>query len=137
MSDGISFNASAEPRSGAARYGLGNSNRIGQTSLVSSLGLIEEIGIDTIEEQRRRLAETLCSELRRWGGVRLISPPDPARRSAIIVFTLGSLERDTALVQKLERMGIIVALRPLGVRVSPNFYNTEAEIGRLLDALPK
>jgi len=118
VGDGNSFNSSAEPQSGAARYGLGNSNRIGQTSLVSSLGLIEEIGIDTIEEQRRCLAETLCSELRRRGGVRLISPPDPARRSAIIVLTLGSREGDTAFVQELEGKGIIVALRPLGVRVS-------------------
>ena len=137
MGDGNSFHASDEPQAGAARYALSNSNRIGQTALVSSLGLIEEIGINTIEEHRTSLAETLVSELRRRGdSIRLISPEDPARRSAISVFTLGSRERDAALVQDLEGMGIIVALRPLGVRVSPNFYNTEAEIVRLLDALP-
>jgi cysteine desulfurase / selenocysteine lyase len=138
VSDGNSFKANAEPQPGAERYALSNSNRVGQTALVSSLGLIEEIGINTIEEQRASLAETLWSELQRRGdSVRLVSPADAARRSAIIVFTTGSRERDTAFVQKLEDMGIIVALRPLGVRVSPNFYNTEAEIGRLVDALPK
>ena len=42
----------------------------------------------------------------------------------------------TLLVEQLEAQGIIVALRPLGVRVSPHFYNTEADIARLLDALP-
>lgn len=135
--DGDYFDAGAELKPGAARYAAGGSNRIGQAALVASLGLIEEIGLNTIEEQRRSLAEGLVSELAlRGDGVRLVSPADAARRSAIIVFTLGSRERDTALVQKLEGMGIIVALRPRGVRVSPNFFNTEAEIGRLVDALP-
>jgi selenocysteine lyase/cysteine desulfurase len=52
------------------------------------------------------------------------------------VFTLGDRARDGALVQILEAQKISVSLRPLGVRVSPNFYNTEGEIARLLDALP-
>jgi len=40
------------------------------------------------------------------------------------------------MVQQLEEQGIIVALRPLGLRASPNFYNTEEELDRLLAALP-
>jgi len=40
------------------------------------------------------------------------------------------------MVQQLEEQGIIVALRPLGLRASPNFYNTEEEVDRLLAALP-
>jgi selenocysteine lyase/cysteine desulfurase len=39
-------------------------------------------------------------------------------------------------VQDLAAQGILVALRPLGVRSAPHFYNTEADIARLLDALP-
>lgn len=120
---------------GAARFQAGGTNHTGMAALAASLSLIDEVGIATIEERGRALADALVAGLRRKG-VQVVSSPDPARRSAITVFTLGSHERDAALVEQLEAQGIIVALRPLGVRVSPHFYNTEEEIGRLLDALP-
>ncbi len=122
-------------REGAARYAVGGGNYMGQAALAASLSLIEEVGINTIEEQNRALAEMLYEGLRRKRHVRLVSSSDPAHRSAIITFTLGDKERDAALAQSLETQGIIVALRPLGVRVSPHFYNTEAEVARLLDAV--
>jgi cysteine desulfurase/selenocysteine lyase len=121
---------------GAARYQAGGGNKIGWSALATSLGLIEEIGIDAIEERGRALAEYLYAGLARKEGVEIVSSPDPAHRCAIIAFTLGSRERDAAMVKQLEEQGIIVALRPLGLRASPNFYNTEDEIDRLLAALP-
>ncbi|MBI3734091.1 MAG: aminotransferase class V-fold PLP-dependent enzyme [Chloroflexi bacterium] len=124
-------------RPGAARYAVGGGNAIGQAALAASLSLIEEVGMNTIEEQGRALAELFYDGLRRKGeSLRIVSSPDPAHRTAITTFTLGNAERDGALVKELEAQGIIVALRPLGVRVSPHFYNSEAEIARLLDALP-
>lgn len=123
-------------RPGAARFVAGGANRLGQTALAASLSLIEDVGIATIEAHTRRLAELLYAGLQRKPGVRIVSSPDPARRSAIVTFTLGDRQRDAALVEALDAQGIIVALRPRGVRVSPHCYNTEAEIGRLLDALP-
>jgi selenocysteine lyase/cysteine desulfurase len=38
-------------------------------------------------------------------------------------------------MQRLGEQGIVVALRPRGVRVSPHLYNNAAEIERLLRAL--
>jgi cysteine desulfurase/selenocysteine lyase len=121
---------------GPARYVAGGLNKIGLAAYASSLGLLEEVGIDTIEERDRGLAELLHAGLRQRAGLRVVSSADPARRSQVIVFTLGDPARDAALVEQLEAQGIIVALRPLGVRVSPHFYNTETDIARLLDALP-
>ena len=109
----------------------------GLAALAASLELIEEIGIDAIEAHTTALAEQLYRALLAQPGVRVVSSDDPARRSAITVFTLGDRDRDAALVAELERQGIMVALRPLGVRVSPHFYNTEGDIARLLDTLPK
>jgi selenocysteine lyase/cysteine desulfurase len=120
---------------GAARYGAGGINRVGLASLGASLGLIEEVGIDRIEEHDRALAEQLYAGLQAKPGIEVVSSTDPAHRSAVTVFTLGSKEKDAALVQHLEEQGIIVALRPLGVRVSPHFYNTEEDVARLLGAL--
>lgn len=123
-------------KDGAARYVAGGLNRLGLAAYASSLGLLEEIGIATIEERAHGLGESLYRALQQRPGVRLVSSADPARRSQVIVFTLGDNARDAALVDQLDAQGIIVALRPMGVRVSPHFYNTEADIARLLDALP-
>jgi selenocysteine lyase/cysteine desulfurase len=135
--DGDTFEGHLTWKAGAARFAAGGGNRTGLAALAASLSLIEEVGIDAIEERGRALGELVYEGLRRKGdALRIVSSPDPARRSAIVAFTLGSRERDAALVQRLDEQGIIVALRPLGVRVSPHFYNTEEEVGRFLDALP-
>lgn len=135
-SSGDFFEGHLDWKPGAARYQAGGGNKIGVAALATSLGLIEEVGIAAIEERGRALGEYLYAGLQKKENVELVSSPDPAHRSAIICFTLGSKERDAAMVQELEAQGIIVALRPLGLRASPNFFNTEEEIDRLLAALP-
>lgn len=130
------FEAHLTWKPGAARYQAGGVNRIGLAALATSLGLIEEVGIAAIEERGRALAEYLYAGLAKKESVEIVSSPDPAHRGAIISFTLGSRERDAAMAKELEDRGIVIALRPLGLRASPNFYNTEEEVDRLLAALP-
>jgi selenocysteine lyase/cysteine desulfurase len=121
---------------GALRYSAGGTNTFGLTALATSLELIEQIGLATIEAHNRNLAELLVQGLGRYQQqVQLISSADPARRSQNIVFTLGSWERDEELTQQFEQQHIIVAHRRRGIRVSPHFYNTAADIEQLLDAL--
>jgi cysteine desulfurase / selenocysteine lyase len=135
-SGGDGFEGHLNWKPGAARYQAGGGNRIGWAALATSLGLIEDVGIAAIGERNSGLAEYLYAGLTRKESVEIVSSPDPAHRAQIIVFTLGSKERDAAMAKQLEDQGIIVALRPLGMRASPNFYNTEEEIDRLLTALP-
>jgi len=130
------FDGQLNWKPGAERYQAGGGNRIGWAALATSLGLIEEVGIDAIAERNRTLAEHLYAGLSRKESVEIVSSPDPAHRAQIIAFTLGSKERDAAMVKELDEQGIIVALRPLGMRASPNFYNTEEEVNCLLTALP-
>jgi selenocysteine lyase/cysteine desulfurase len=59
----------------------------------------------------------------------------PGARSQILVLTLGSAERNEACVRALLAAGVVVALRAGNVRVAPNFFNTEAEIERLVELL--
>lgn len=133
--DGMGFDAGAHFKHGAARYGMGGGNRLGQAAMLASLTLIEEIGVNSIAEHNAALTDALVDGLKRKG-VRIVSTEEPARRTTITVFSLGSRDKDAALVDALDQQKISVSLRPLGVRVSPNFYNTEAEIRRLLDAVP-
>lgn len=118
---------------GAARYSAGGLNRTGLAGLNASLGLIEEIGIEAIAEHDRQLAERLYGGLSRQADrLQIVTSNDPVHRAAIVTFTLGDQQRDAALVDELARRQVIVALRPLGVRASPHFYNNEAEVDRLL-----
>jgi cysteine desulfurase/selenocysteine lyase len=118
---------------GAGRYATGGNNPTGFAALASSLSLIEEVGIDRIEESNDALAERLHAGLVGTAGMRMLSTADPTHRSAIVFFTTGARERDVALVRALHAERIIVALRPNGLRVSPHFYNTEADIDRFVE----
>jgi selenocysteine lyase/cysteine desulfurase len=120
---------------GARRYATGGGNALGMAALAASLELIERLSLAAIGAHNRALAQQLVDGLGRMRGVRLVSPADPALRAAIVVFTLGERARDEALVRQLEELGIVVALRPRGVRVAPHLYNQPAEIDRLLAAV--
>ncbi len=122
-------------QTGAQRYAAGGSNTFGLVALATSLGLIEQIGVSTIEAHNRGLAELLVQGLCHVPGARLVSPADPARRSTLITFTLGESVRDAALVAQLGEQGVIVAHRRRGIRVSPHWYNTAEEIEHLLEVL--
>jgi selenocysteine lyase/cysteine desulfurase len=101
----------------------------------AGLDLLAEIGIPTIHARVLALTDRLIAGLRDKK-VPIASPVDrPEERSAIVTFTLGSPDKNQALVEKLAAQNIIVALRDGRVRVSPNFYNNEAEIDTFLDAL--
>jgi cysteine desulfurase / selenocysteine lyase len=121
---------------GARRYTVGSANSLGLTALAASLALIERVGLEAIEVHNRALAQILVDGLRRHApDIQLVSPVDSARRAAIVTFTLGDRARDEALVRRLGEQGIVVALRPRGVRVSPHLYNSAAEVEELLRAI--
>lgn len=127
----------ADWQPGARRYAMGGANALGLAILAASLGLILEAGMPAIAAHNRRLGAQLVAGLGQLApAVRLVSPPEAERRAAIVVFTLGDSARDGRLVELLAGQGIVAAHRPRGVRVSPHYYNTPAEIDRLLAALP-
>lgn len=99
------------------------------------LRLLDEIGIDAIAARNLALTDRLVSGLDA-GKYRLLSPVGtPHERSAIIAFTAGSDAANHDLFNRLSQAGIQISKRPGSLRVSPNFFNTEAEIDRLLSHL--
>ncbi|MGI9629287.1 MAG: aminotransferase class V-fold PLP-dependent enzyme [Longimicrobiales bacterium] len=93
--------------------------------------IVTEVGMDRIRSQNRQLTErliNLCQE----AGFSLQVSPDPADRSAIVLI---SHENPAHAVAALAKRGIIVDHRPGVVRVSPHFYNTEAELDDFVAAL--
>jgi len=121
---------------GAGRYALSfGVNRYGYAAMDAGIALIEELGIAAVAAHDLALAARLRAGLTAKTGVTVVSSDDPAYASAVVVFTLGAKERDAALVEALEARNILVALRPLGVRVSPHLYNNDADVDHLIAAL--
>ncbi len=130
-----SFDPDRAWKRGAGRYATGGNNPTGFVALASSLSLIEEVGIDRVEAANTALSARLYAGLAAIPGVRILSSADPKHRSAFTFFTLGERGRDDALARSLHAERVIVALRPNGIRVSPHFYNSEADIDRFLSAV--
>jgi selenocysteine lyase/cysteine desulfurase len=118
----------------ARRYEPGSLNALGVVGLAAALELIERAGITAIAARvallRRQLTAALLAR-----GYELSGESD----SGIVSF-LRAGEDMRALQQKLDREQIVVSLRhdPLGracVRVAPHFYNTPAELERMLQQI--
>ncbi|MEP6831197.1 MAG: aminotransferase class V-fold PLP-dependent enzyme [Rhizomicrobium sp.] len=101
----------------------------------AGLRLLTEIGIENIAVRNLRLTDRLIAGLR-IAKHRVLSPVEtPQERSAIIAFTAGSEIANKASFDKLAKAKVQVSLRPGSLRVSPNFFNSEAEIDQLLNCL--
>lgn len=103
----------------------------------AGLEMLLEAGVEQqIHPHLLTLTDRLIDGLR-TRGFRVTSPVERvSERSGIVSFTTGAADRNEALVQSLHRQGIVIALRDGRCRVSPHFYNTAADIDRVLEALP-
>jgi len=117
----------------ATRFEAGTHNAGGIIGLGASIELMEQLGQSRIEEQVLRLTDTLCDGLLSRGCT-IHSCRKPDTRSGIVVFT--SEQHDTeSLYQRLYADGIVCSIRSGGIRISPHYYNNEAEIERVIDLL--
>ena len=100
-----------------------------------------KIGRRAIDARARELTHALMEGLRRVDGVKIWTSADPARSAAIVSFQPAGLDArklSAALYQK-DRIGCATRGgqdRP-GIRLSPHFYNTLAEIERAVAAIRK
>lgn len=118
----------------ARRYESGGPSWIGAASVATSLGIVEEIGIELASIQATRVASRVLDGLAGLP-VMVVTDLDPAHRSQILAFTTGLVERDQDLVKELRARKVYVGKRNLGVRVACHFWNTTDDVDRLLDGL--
>jgi selenocysteine lyase/cysteine desulfurase len=118
----------------ARRYESGGPSWIGAAAIATSLGIVEEIGIDIASEQAFSVASYVLEGLAGLP-VRIETDLDPGHRSQIVAFTIGSDERDKAVVQALRERQVYIGKRNLGVRVACHFWNTAADADRLIEGL--
>lgn len=113
----------------AQRFECGSPNMLGIHALSASLSLLLEIGMDNIEKQVVERSDFLKSAITDQPQLTLLSPPNSRLKSGIVVFKHRTIE-NTVLYRSLQQQGVVCAMRGGGIRFSPHFYNSFAEIQR-------
>jgi len=104
-----------------------------------AMALQKEIGPARIDARVRALARALADGLRKIDGVKVWTSPEPDRAAAIVSFQPAALDIRRLNTALYEKDRIICATRGGadrgGLRFSPHFYNSIAEIDRTIDAI--
>jgi selenocysteine lyase/cysteine desulfurase len=121
------------------RYEAGSGNLLGLVALQAALGLLLELGIENIAAELLRKRQWLVPALQAKGYTVVQADAPPLHASAIL-----SIHRPgttlPALHQKLAEANVITSLRAdrtgqRYLRLSPHFYNTDAELRRVVEML--
>lgn len=119
---------------GGERFEPGSLNIAGLLGMAAGIELLLDAGLAQIEARVLALTDYLVAGLRARNCT--ITTPVACRseRSGIVCFRQPGVD-PAVLAERLRAAGVIVSLRGDAIRVSPHFYNTEAELDRLLDTL--
>jgi selenocysteine lyase/cysteine desulfurase len=128
-----------EFHAGARRYEAGSANLLGLVGLRAALDLLLEVGVEAIAAELRRKRAWLVPALERQGWTVLHAGAAPACTAGIVSFHRPGADI-AAAHHRLGLAGVAASLRAdrsghRYVRLSPHFYNTDAELQRALEAL--
>jgi len=123
-----------EPANDGTRFECGSPNMLGIHTLNASLGLIHEIGIQTIASELDERMSYLTEQLNNIKGLTILSPVEKASRGGIITFNIDHKDSNI-LYMALMKKGVICACRGGGVRFSPHFYTPKTVIDSAVSIL--
>ena len=126
-----------EFRDDARRYEAGSANLLGLVGLRASLELILELGVDNIAAELLRKREILVPAILAKGYTVLQANSPAPNLSGIVSFHRPG-EDMAVLHARLTAANIVTSLRGdragnRYIRLSPHFYNTDAELARVLE----
>ncbi|MDD4801544.1 MAG: aminotransferase class V-fold PLP-dependent enzyme [Syntrophomonas sp.] len=128
----------------------GTPNTPGIAGLLAGVEYIQETGREKIEEHEQRLINMLMAGMQEIRGVLLYGPPDSTQRTAVLLFNIKGMDCGDVSLRLDYEYGIITRsglhCAPLGhrtlgtlemgaCRLSPGYFNTEADIKRVLEAV--
>jgi selenocysteine lyase/cysteine desulfurase len=121
--------------------GFGQRDEPAMIAFGEALKLQTQVGRALIEKRSRELTTALIEGLKKIDGVKIWTSPDPTRRVAVLSFQPGNLDvrkLSTALYQK-DHIGCATrgGQDRGGLRFSPHFYNTHADVERTIAAMKK
>jgi selenocysteine lyase/cysteine desulfurase len=126
-------------RAGSQKYEVGTHNLLGIVGLVAALEMISEVGVESIARELLRKRAWVVPAIQEKGFTVLQADAPSQTASGIISFYRDGADMP-ALHQKLTDAKITTSLRTdrggqRYIRLSPHFYNTDAELRRVLECL--
>lgn len=124
----------------ARKYEIGGTtNYAGCIALGESLGLVNEIGIENIQEHVWELGEYCMDQIESIGGY-VVTHRDPERRAGIIIARLyNDVAIDRLILKDLHARKVFIAQRFTdnvgGFRISCNWFNTKEDIDAMIAAM--
>jgi selenocysteine lyase/cysteine desulfurase len=121
------------------RYEVGSANLLGLAGLHAAMELLLEVGVENIARELLRKRQWLVPALQAKGYTVLQADAPPEHVSSIVTFHRPGTNLP-ALHDKLAAANIVTSLRAdrsgqKYIRLSPHFYNTDAELERMLALL--
>ena len=118
----MNFDAKSwQPAHSARRFECGSPNMLGIHALHASIGLLLEIGMDTVESRVLENSRYLIELINAHPELELITLDDDARLAGIVTFKRIGVESE-GLYKYLMSNDVMCALRGGGIRFSPHFY---------------
>jgi len=117
----------------ASRFEIGSPSFISLVGATEALKMLLNFGIENIEKRILMVTDHLIEAIKNLE-LKLQTPDEAQYRSGIVLF---KIDKPKELSEKLKQKGIIVSARAHGLRISPHFYNTEEEIGKLMEEVKK
>jgi cysteine desulfurase/selenocysteine lyase len=119
----------------ARRYEEASPNYPAILGMGAAVNLLLRAGAMAVEQEVLRLADRFRDDLPARGYELLLKPGRPGERSGIVSFRHPRMV-PAELHARLREAGIIISLRADFLRASPHYYNNDADVDRLLEALP-
>ncbi len=118
----------------AQRFECGSPNMLGAVALNAALGVLLDTGLAHIEQRVLQHSGWLIERLQQIPRVEVLTPPAAERRAGIVLFRVDGTDPER-LWQRLMQGNIVCAARAQGVRFSPHFHNTEAQLDKAVQTL--
>ncbi|HEX7028785.1 MAG TPA: aminotransferase class V-fold PLP-dependent enzyme, partial [Gammaproteobacteria bacterium] len=124
------------PAADARRFECGSPNMLGIHALHASLGLLQDIGIEHVSRNIVNNVSYLIEKSKELKGGTIQSPQDPNRRAGIFNIKFDGLD-NAGLYRYLTRESVVCAYRGGGIRFSPHYYSTEAQLDKACGILKR
>ena len=108
-----------------------------RAGLLAAIGFVQDVGTKRIEERNLSLASSLKAGLASITGVTVLSPMDGPGCSGLVSFTVDRMEPEEAVARLWDSHRVLVREVPYPscVRASLDFFNTEEEVERVVEAV--
>jgi selenocysteine lyase/cysteine desulfurase len=124
------------PLGGAARYETGNISNVGAAAVLEALKYIHRLGMPAIRAHAKTMTDRLQRELPALG---YASITPAATETPIVTFLVRDAAETSARLRRANVAVTVLARSQAGdqamMRVSPNIFNLQEDVDRLLEAL--